>query len=537
MSGRIETMLAHRWARVGLALAAGAGAALAHTPFGFLPGMLGYPLLMLLAERSATVRGAVWMGWLAGFAYFLIGCWWVAEAFLVNPAQAWMAPFAASLLPMGLGLFWAAATGLYRRFAPSGVARVLVFAAAFGLLEWLRGHVLTGFPWNPAGAGWRAGSAASQFAAVAGIYGLSVVTLAAVSAFGPLAVAGRRRDRIVAAGLGAAALAALVVGGAVRLGQARLAFTDTTVRIVQADIDQDYKWSPDAYRSIVDRYLDLTARPAAVRPDIVVWPEGALPATAADVFGDGSPDAAALARVLRPGQSLIMGLSRGQADATADGGARYFNSLFVLTDEGGPGLRITAVYDKYRLVPFGEYLPLGSLMSALGVRSLVHVPADFSPGPRPAPITVPGAGRVQPLICYEGLYPGFTPGGGRRPQWIVNISNDAWFGATSGPIQHLNLASYRAIETGLPIVRSTPTGVSALIDPWGRVVDGRRLGSGESGVIDARLPRPASATLYGRFGDGLFWLLILSGFSTLAPWRRVISRLKATLDSSGDRQA
>ena len=483
--------------------------------------MLGYPLLMLLAERSATVRGAVWMGWLAGFAYFLIGCWWVAEAFLVNPAQAWMAPFAASLLPMGLGLFWAAATGLYRRFAPQGVSRVLVFAALFGLLEWLRGHVLTGFPWNPAGAGWKAGSAASQFASVAGVYGLGLVTVAAVSAFGPLAVAGERRARIVSAGVGAAVLAVLVVGGAVRLAQARPAFTDTVVRIVQADVDQDYKWSPDAYRSIVDRYVNLTAQPAAVRPDVVIWPEGALPATAADVFGDGSPAAAALARVLQPGQSLIMGLSRGEPDAGAEGGARYFNSLFVLHDEGGAGLRIAAVYDKYRLVPFGEFLPLGPVMTAIGLRSLVHVPADFSPGPRPAPIEVPGAGRAQPLICYEGLYPGFTPGGRDRPGWIVNISNDAWFGATSGPIQHLNLASYRAIETGLPIARATPTGVSALIDPWGRVVGDDRLDSGESGVVDARLPRPAAQTPYGRLGDLIFALMALLGLAPIGlAWRR-----------------
>ncbi|MBX3478157.1 MAG: apolipoprotein N-acyltransferase [Brevundimonas sp.] len=524
MTGRIETVLGHRWARIGLALAAGAGAALAHTPFGFLPGMLGYPLLMLLAERSATVRGAAWMGWLAGFAYFLIGCWWVAEAFLVNPAQAWMAPFAASLLPMGLGLFWAAAMALYRRFARPDAWRVLVFAALFGLLEWLRGHVLTGFPWNPAGAGWKAGSAASQFAAVAGVYGLSLVTVAAFAAFGPLAVAGPRRGRIVAAGLGALALAGLVLGGTVRLAQARVQPTAVTVRIVQADIAQDYKWSADAYGSIVDRYLNLTTQPAAVRPDVVVWPEGALPATAADVFGPGSPEADALARALQPGQTLIMGLSRGQADPSAEGGARYFNSLFVLHDEGAAGLRIAAVYDKYRLVPFGEYLPLGAVMSALGVRSLVHVPADFSAGPRPAPIQIPGAGRAQPLICYEGLYPGFTPGAGGRPGWIVNISNDAWFGATSGPVQHLNLAAYRAIETGLPIVRSTPTGVSALIDSWGRVGAHDRLNAGESGVIDVRLPHPTAVTPYGRFGDLPVLFMILAGLSPafLGGRRRVL---------------
>lgn len=513
-----------RLGRIGLALAAGAAAALAHPPFGFLPGLLGYALLMFLAERATSVRGGFWMGWLAGFAYFFISCWWVAEAFLVNPAQAWMAPFAASLLPIGLGLFWGTATALYRRFLPAGVKRVLFFAALFCLLEWLRGHVLTGFPWNPAGASWQAGSAASQFASIAGVYGLSFVTVAAAAAFGPLLGDGPRKTRIGAAVLGALALAGLLVGGAVRLSQARLDLTDTLVRIVQADVDQESKWTPEAYRGIVDRYVNLTARPGAATPDLIIWPEGALPASANRVFAPGSPEAAAIARAVQPGQSLIMGLGRGLPDPSASGGARYFNSLFVLTDQGGDGLTISAVYDKYRLVPFGEYLPAGGVLGALGVRSLTHMPTDFSPGPRPAPIDIPGAPRAQPLICYESLYPGFTPGAGGRPEWIVNISNDAWFGRSSGPLQHLNLASYRAIETGLPIVRSTPTGVSAMIDPWGRVVGDQRLEPGESGVIDARLPRPAAVTFYGRFGDLLFWLAALAGLSTVVPWTRLAER-------------
>jgi apolipoprotein N-acyltransferase len=269
--------------------------------------------------------------------------------------------------------------------------------------------------------------------------------------------------------------------------------------------------------------VNLTARPGAAQPDLIIWPEGALPATANDVFGAGSPDAVAIARAVQPGQSLIMGLGRGVADPSAPGGGRYFNSLFVLTDEGGDGLRVSTVYDKYRLVPFGEYLPAGSLLGALGVRALTHMPLDFSPGPRPAPIDIPGAPRAQPLICYESLYPGFTPGAAGRPGWIVNISNDAWFGRTSGPQQHLNLASYRAIETGLPVVRSTPTGVSAMIDPWGRVVGDQRLDPGESGVIDARLPRPAAVTVYGRVGDLLFWLAVLAGLAMAAPWRRIIA--------------
>jgi len=510
-----------RFGRIGLALAAGAGAALAHPPFGFLPGLLGYALLMFLAERSTSVRGGFWMGWLAGFAYFFISCWWVAEAFLVNPAQAWMAPFAASLLPIGLGLFWGTASALYRRFLPDGVKRALFFAALFCLLEWLRGHVLTGFPWNPAGASWKAGSAASQFAAVAGVYGLSFVTVAAAAAFGPLLGAGPRKARIGAAVLGALAIAGLLIGGAVRLSQARLELTATVVRIVQADVDQESKWTPEAYRGIVDRYVNLTARPGAVTPDLIIWPEGALPASANQVFAPGSPEAVAIARAVQPGQSLIMGLGRGLSDPSAPEGERYFNSLFVLTDRGGDGLSISAVYDKYRLVPFGEYLPAGGLLGALGVRSLTHMPTDFSAGPRPAPIDIPGAPRAQPLICYESLYPGFTPGGAGRPEWIVNISNDAWFGRNSGPLQHLNLASYRAIETGLPVVRSTPTGVSAMIDPWGRVIGDQRLEPGESGVIDARLPRPTATTPYGRFGDLLFWLAVLAGLGAAAPWSRL----------------
>lgn len=507
----LNMALSGRFARIGLALLAGIAAALAHPPFGILPGLLGYPLLMLLAERSASTRGGFWVGWLAGFGYFGVGCWWVAEAFLVDPAQAWMAPFAASLLPAGIGLFWGGATAMYRRFAPSGVGRVLVFAALFALFEWLRGHILTGFPWNPAGASWAAGGAGSQFASVVGVYGLGIVTVAAVAPVGLLIADGRRKVRLGAVAAGALALVALVVFGTVRLQGAVIQPSPTLVRIVQADVQQESKWSPEAYRSIVDRYVNLTARPAARRPDIVVWPEGALPASFNDVFGPASGDGPAIAGALQPGQTLLAGFARGEAGT--DGRARYYNSLFALEDVGDAGLRVAAVYDKYRLVPFGEFLPMGDLMGALGIRSLVHMPADFSPGRTPAPITLPNGGRVQPLICYESLYPGFTPGGSGRPEWIVNVSNDAWFGATSGPIQHLNLASYRAIETGLPVVRATPTGVSAMIDPWGRVIGGQRLDPRESGVIDAILPRPAGVTLYGRFGDLFFWLMVLASLT------------------------
>lgn len=516
---RMAGWLSGRWSRVALALLAGAGAALAHPPFGLLPGLLGYPLLILLTDRSRTVRGAVWMGWLAGFSYFVISCWWVAEAFFVNPAQIWMAPFAVSLLPAGLGLFWAAATGLYRRLSRGGAERVLLFAAVFCVFEWLRGHVFTGFPWNPAGASWQAGSALSQFAAVGGVYGLSLVTVASVSTWAVLADATGRRQRLAWALGGAFTLIGLALWGGARLASAEPTFAATRVRIVQANIDQQSKWTPDLYRQIVTKYVDLSRSPTrdGSVPDFVVWPEGALPASFDQVFAPGAAEGQAIAQALQPGQTLLAGFSRAEADPQAEGGVRYFNSLVALRDIGEPGLQVVAVYDKYRLVPFGEFLPAGALMGALGVRSLTHMPADFTPGPRPSPIALSGrtgpSQSLQPLICYEGLYPGFTPGGARRPEWILNISNDAWFGPTSGPRQHLNLASYRAIETGLPVVRATPTGISAIVDSWGRTLPGTVLKTGQSGVIDANLPRRISATSYSRFSDGLFVLLSILGLT------------------------
>lgn len=494
---------AMRLLAAGLALAAGAAAAFAHPPWSIWLGLLGYPLLMALSERTATARGAFGVGWLAGFAYFFVSCWWVAEAFLVNPAQAWMAPFAGSLLPAGLAIFWGLATALYRRFsARQGAERVFLFAVLFAALEWLRGHILTGLPWNPAGATWPAGSAPSQIAAYVGVYGLGLITVLAVSTLALVAGVRRWKVRAGYVAFGAALIALLFVVGTIRLSTATVGVTDTVVRIVQPDVSQQAKWEPGQFEAVVRRYVNLTSSVSGQRPDVIVWPEGALPLTANEAFGSWVGEA--MDRALEADQTLLAGFSRGEAGP--DGEPRYYNSLFVLHDDG-EALRVADVYDKYRLVPFGEFLPLGDLMTATGLRSLVHVPADFSHGPRPAPIDVPGAPRVQPLICYESLYPGFTSTEGGRPGWIVNVSNDAWFGRSSGPLQHLNLASYRAIETGLPMARATPTGVSAMIDPYGRIL--ARLNPGESGVLDVRLPTQAPRPPYAVFGDLAFAILLV----------------------------
>jgi len=456
------------------------------------------------------MRSAFWLGWLAGTVFFLISTWWVAEAFLVDAKeQAWMAPIAVPLLAAGLGLFWGAAGLLYAALRPGGALRPVVFAGCFCLFEWLRGHLLTGFPWDLAGETWRAGSLPSQAAALVGAYGLGWITVAACAAPGLLWPGPRRRADWTAVGLAVLAIAGLYAYGAARLAHPAPAPTATWIRVVQADVDQESKYDEALFRSILERYTRLTAQPAASgrAPDIVIWPEGAIPDAVNDYLAPDTWTRAAITASLRPGQTLLVGGYRlaGSADQPT-----AYNSLLALRAQGDD-LAATGLYDKYRLVPFGEYLPAEALLAPLGFKKLVHVTDGFDPGPPPRPISPLGVPPVQPLICYESLFPGFVREGARiggRPAWIVNISNDAWFGRTSGPWQHLNIASYRAIEEGLPMVRATPTGVSAVIDAYGRIRPGAWLGQGALGVIDAPLPPALAPTPFSRWGETFFWSLM-----------------------------
>ena len=522
------------WRAALLSLAAGGLAAVAHPPFGFLPGLLGYALLFHLVDHAPDpqpLRSAFWRGWLAAFAYFLVGCWWVAEAFMVDArGQGWMAPFAVALLPAGLGLFWGAAMALYRALRPHGPLRAVAFAGALSALEWARGHVLTGFPWNLPGETWGAGGAISQAAALFGAYGLTWITLAAAAAFGLAAGPGSLRARLAPVAVAAVALLGLQVWGAERLRHSVAEDPRAPiVRVVQADVKQEAKYSEDNLRSIFSKYLTLTARPAARTPDIVIWSEGAVPASANELLAPGSPSEAAIRAAMHPGQTLLMGsyLAAGPDLQT------YYNSLLAVRAEP-VGLKVTGMYAKHRLVPFGEYLPAESLLAPLGFKNLAHIGDSYTAGPPPGPIAPVGIPVVQPLICYESLFPDLVRDavrrGPSRPRWIVNVSNDAWFGVTSGPVQHLNQARYRAIEQGLPMVRATPTGISAVIDSYGRVADGAQLGFGRMSVIDRTLPAALPPTTYGRLGDAIMGSMLL--FSVLTFWRGVSSlagRLSVTI--------
>jgi apolipoprotein N-acyltransferase len=509
------------WLTRALAVAAGLAAALAQPPFAILPGLLGYALILALIDRAAAprpLRSSLLRGWLAGVGYFLLSLFWLAEPFQVNAVQqGWMAPFAVAIVTAGMALFWGLAAVAYRFAAPRGVAKVVVFAGVFAAVEWLRGHILTGFPWDLPGESWRAGSPLSQAASVFGAYGLTWITLVIASA--PAVVGDGRK------GLAAVAGAAVLLAGLYGWGADRLAHAPPTpatavrLRIVQADVGQETKYDPDLFSSIVRRYVALTAAPAAHAPDIVVWPEGAIPDAMEDYLAPGAWPRAAIIAALKPGQTLILGgyrVANGNVDPPV-----VYNSLAAFRRQGEDLTRL-GLYDKFRLVPFGEFLPFDALAGRLGIKTFVHVGDGFTAGPRPRPLKLDGMPPVQPLICYEALYPGFTGEGaaasGLRPAWIVNISNDAWFGATSGPWQHLNIASYRAIEEGLPMVRSTPTGVSAVIDAFGRPE--ASLPEGALGVIDHRLPPALPPTPFSRFGDAPFALMAAGSLALALGLRR-----------------
>ena len=494
------------------ALAGGVLAALAFPPFGFLPGLAGFALILWALDRPAPhpLRAAAFRGWLAGLGYFSVSVGWIVEPFLVDErTHGWMAPFALVLMAGGLSLFWAAAGAAWRRLRPQGGARVLVFAGAFAGAEWLRGHLLTGFPWNLPGEAWPAGSPLSQGAALVGAYGLTWITLVLAAAPAWILDPGTPGRRLSRAATVMVPALVLFAWGAHRIAGTPAGEAGPRVRIVQADIDQKTKWRPENLPSILRTYVDLTRRPAAQAPDIVVWPEGALPAIINDLMIPGQGWRETLASALAPGQVLAMGANR--AEVRPDGGVAYHNSLVVLEGTGSD-LAVAGVYDKHRLVPFGEFIPLGDLAGRIGLRSLVHMPEDFTAGPPPRPLQLARLPAFQPMICYEALFPGFTRAAarraGERPAWILNVSNDAWFGRASGPWQHLNMARYRAIEEGLPIVRSTPTGLSVVIDSSGRLI-GPVLGLGTVGVIDQPLPAARPPTPYVRFGDVPFLVLLL----------------------------
>lgn len=525
----MRTSRATPWQRWALAFFTGALAALGFAPFDFVPVLLvSFTCLVWQIDGAADtvkpLRTAAVIGWWFGFGYHVAGIYWIGFAFLVDPdAYAWMIPFVAVLMPGGLALFTALFAALARALFDRvpGPARVIGFAVLWMLLEWLRGHILTGFPWNLAGYSWASVLPVAQSVSLFGIYGLSLLTL--VLATAPAALIAKK-DRTAHPDLrglaplltGLGIIAALGIWGTIRLaGASDDTVEGVTLRIVQPSIPQREKWKPENRRAILQDYLQMTQEPGEVSH--VIWPESAIP-----FFIDRGPAVLeAIGQSLMPGKVLLTGAARMQAAQDGVEGSderAFFNAVHMINSTGA----IQATYDKYHLVPFGEYLPLASLLRRLGLTPLVQSAGGYSAGPGPRLLDVPGAGRVMPLVCYEVIFPGqISQKVKGRPDWILNVTNDAWYGDTTGPRQHFTQARFRAIEEGLPLVRSANTGISGILDGYGRIMG--RLELGERGVLDGPLPAALAPTLYARTGDAGFWALMVC-FSAWVGSRRVRQR-------------
>jgi apolipoprotein N-acyltransferase len=523
-----RVILAEGWTRRAIAFGAGAIGALALPPFDFAPAM-AVPLTTAVwlidgaaaegARRFGPLLSAAGAGWWLGFGYFVASLWWLGSAMLVEADEfAWAIPLAVLGLPALLAFFPALGFALSRLMWSPGPFRVFALAAGLGASEWLRGHMFTGFPWNDFGMALAQAGPLGQGAALVGLNGLDLAAIVIFAA--PATLVDRppgARSYANAAGRAAAALLViLLVYGVTRLATRPTEYVPgVKLRLMQPNLAQDAKFRPENGPDILRRYLALSDRATSPErtgvADIthLIWPESAFPYVVAH-----EPQALAAITHALQGKVLITGAARLEGDGAGRRG-RLYNAIQVF--ENG---KVVDFYDKAHLVPFGEYLPLEDWLRPFGVTQLV--PGIWDRGEGARRLTAPGLPPMSPLVCYEAIFPGEVApknARGERAKLLLNLTNDGWFGRTPGPYQHFAQARLRAIEEGLPLIRVANTGVSAIVDPYGRLLESLPLG--EEGVIDGRLPDAAPETLFARFGGLIFpSLLILLTGAALAGRRR-----------------
>jgi apolipoprotein N-acyltransferase len=501
-----------------LLIAAGTGAAsaCAFEPLGLWPLMpVAFAVVLWLLSETRSLRRSLLIGYLFGFGQFVIGLNWIVTAFTFQSAMPpWLGWVAVVLLSLYLAVYPALATGLAWRIGRGNEAGLaLALAGSWAITEWLRAGLFTGFAWNPAAAA-MVPTALISVTPLIGTYGLSALTVL----LGGVVFLEIHRKWLpgVFIVLGTALLWALPSSPV-----PDDPLTVRPIRIVQPNIGQDVKWRPEFAERGARELAALSARPGGVRPRLLFWPEAAVTEPLQDERKGPPSDFAGYVRAraaasVAPGDYLLTGgITLASKDGETISGAT--NSIFILA----PGGQVVGRYDKAHLVPYGEYLPMRPLMSSLGLSRLAPGEEDFNSGPGPVTIEIPGWGRVGLQLCYEIIFSGQVVNEAKRPDFIFNPSNDAWFGSW-GPPQHLAQARLRAAEEGLPVIRSTPTGISAIIDGRGEVV--RQLGWHEAGVIDGYIPAASQApTLFGRMGNALplllAALLLLGGIALAGTWR------------------
>jgi apolipoprotein N-acyltransferase len=511
-----RVILSDGWVRRIIAMAAGATGALTLPPFGIWP-LLVVPMTLAIwlidsaaaTSRWRSLRNAFGMGWWWGFGYHVAGLWWMGAAFLVEADRfAWAMPLGVVALPAGLAFFHAIAFALARAIWRAGPARIGIFAILITLAEIARGHIFTGFPWNAHGMAFGTHLVMAQTASLIGLYGLTLIAVMTGASPASLADGGSSRARWLFPALSGVTLVAMAVFGFMRVPSAASPLVaGIKLRIMQPNLQQDAKFHPENGAAILARYLALSDRATGPRTlglqdtTHLIWPESAFPYLLGRTPGALSRIGAALPANV----TLITGAARAGEALPGEGRPPVYNSIQVVTR---PGTIVTSV-DKTHLVPFGEYLPpvFDDVLRSVGLKEFVAIPGGFSAGARRANLQVPGLPPAAPLICYEAIFPGDVVPEGARPGLLLNVTNDGWFGQTTGPHQHAAQARMRAIEEGLPLVRAANTGISMVTDGYGRFV--ARLALGEEGVLDSGLPRALSPTVFALAGNTSAYLLLL----------------------------
>lgn len=503
--------------RAGLAaLLMGAVSALAMAPFYVFPVLVltltGAVWLVDGARRQTRpLRAAAWRGWAFGAGYCAAGFYWIGYSFLVTPdAHLWLLPFASALFPGGLALFFAAAFWLAAYLWRGDWRRILVFAFALSATEWLRGHIFTGLPWNLFGYTWGVSAETMQFASVVGVYGLTMATIVAFAAPATmLQASGAIQPRAHWAWAALALPVALFLFGWIRLPDGPQPTIDgLRLRVVQPNVPQTEKWKPDLALRNWQRLIEPLALNGQAPYTHAIWPEAAPPF----ILSEHAEAMRMIGLTLPRGGALLTGsvFREGAGDDM-----KFYNGFHAVNDRG----EVIATYAKAHLVPFGEYLPFGWLLERVGITKITGGRGGYSSGPGVRSLTIPAGFSANdrkttlgPLICYEIVFSGDVVEPGNRPDWLVNMTDDSWFGPSTGPYQHLGISRMRAVEEGLAVVRAANTGISAIIDPYGRVVESLPLAS--QGVIDGGVPKPLHPTGYAVWGNVIY----NTAMAALAVW-------------------
>lgn len=510
-----DIMLSWGFKRFINAFLAGALANFALPPFDFFAVLfISFPIFIWLIDGAskqpdkgfiAARRPAFMTGWSFGFGYFSSGLWWLGNAVLTSGAEAyWALPLAVFGLPALLAVFYGLAVVLARTFWDNSIGRVFSLSASFGALEYLRATVFTGFPWNTIGYAGMPVPVAMQSSEIIGIFGMSMVTVFIASVPALLATKQGFKSGMVIAVI----MAGIHIGyGFFALNQAVPENSTHVLRIVQPSIDQKEKWDDEKRAEIFKTFLDLSAAPpeqGQERPSVIIWPETSVP-----YILTKTPSALAqIADTLKIGQTLMTGAIRLEESASGEAD-KFYNTIYVINDEG----QIVGSADKHHLVPFGEYLPFENILRRIGLTPIAETFGGFTAATKQRVLELGNNLKLLPLICYEAIFPKYADTDGQTLDALINLTNDAWYGDTPGPYQHLRQAQLRSVETGLPLIRSGNNGISVVTDVRGRITDGLALNF--VGKLDVVLPGKRS-DVFGQAQRNLVFLVLLFVFFATA---------------------